>query len=214
MVTVDHVKKAREGKKRRFVQTFELIFNLKNVDLRKPEHRLKLYVTLPEGRGKKLPILAIVGPENVELAKKYFDTVLTPEDLKNLTKREAKKLAKRHYHVVAQADVMPLVGRYLGKYLGPRDKVPDPKAGHILPPKLNEKMLESIVNKLQNTVRIVAKKHVTFGVPIGTEDMDDEKIVKNANEVINKVLEALPQGKQNIDSVYLKLTMGPAVRVM
>jgi len=214
MVNVDHVKKAREGKPRRFTQTFELIFNLKNIDLRKPEHRKKFYITLPEGRGKDVKILAIVGPENVELAKKYFDTVLTPEDLKKLTKREAKKLAKRHYHVVAQADLMPLVARYLGKYLGSRDKVPDPKAGHILPPKMNEKMLETVRDKLKNTVRVVVKKHVTFGVPIGVETMSDEQIVKNANEVIERVIDNLPMGKQNIDSVYLKLTMGPAVRVM
>ncbi|AAR39387.1 NEQ546 [Nanoarchaeum equitans Kin4-M] len=213
MVSVDQVKKAREGKKRRFTQTFELIFNLKNVDLRK--YRLSTYIVLPRGRGKKMPILAIVGPENKELAEKYFDIVLTREDLKQLDKRTAKKLAKRHYHVVAQADLMPELGKsLLGRFLGIRGKMPNPKAGQILPPNLNEKMLEALREKLNNTVRVNVKKHVTFGVPIGTEDMEDEAIAENADTVINEIISQLPQGKQNIDSVYLKLTMGPAVRVL
>jgi len=205
-----------KAKKRRFVQTWDLIVNLKNWDLKKPENRILEYVELPHGRGKKVPVAAIVGPELEKDAKEIFDLVITKDQLPELgaNKRQAKKIARRYEFFVAQADLMPLVGRYLGKYLGPRDKMPNPKAGMIFPPKVTRKDLENLYNKLQKTVRVSVKKHVTFGVPVGSENMEDELVAENIEYFINWLLNRLPMGKQNIDSIYLKLTMSPAVRLI
>ncbi len=205
-----------KAKKRRFIQTWDLIVNLKNWDLKKPENRILEYVELPHGRGKKVPVVAIVGPELEKDAKEIFDLVITKEQLPELgaNKRQAKKIARRYEFFVAQADLMPLVGRYLGKYLGPRDKMPNPKAGMIFPPKVTKKDLENLYNKLQKMVRVSVKKHVTFGVPVGAENMEDELVAENIEYFINWLLNRLPMGKQNIDSIYLKLTMSPAVRLI
>ncbi|HIP90179.1 MAG TPA: 50S ribosomal protein L1, partial [Candidatus Nanopusillus sp.] len=88
-----------KSKKRRFPQTFELIVNLKpTYDLRKSENVVVDYVELPKGRGKKVRVAAIVGPELEKVAKEIFDEVITKENLKEFAqdKRKAKEFAKRN----------------------------------------------------------------------------------------------------------------------
>ena len=205
-----------KSKKRRFPQTFELIVNLKpTYDLRKSENTVVDYVELPKGRGKKVRIAAIVGPELEKIAKEIFDEVLIRDNLKEFAqnKRKAKEFAKRNYHIVAQVSVMPDVGRYLGRYLGPRDKMPNPRYGMIFPDNANEQMLRALYDRLQKLVRVVIKKHITFGIPIGTENMDPKDVAENAKHVVNWLLNRIPGGRLSIRSIYLKLTMGPAVRI-
>ena len=201
-------------KKRNFVQTYELIVNLKSIyDLKKPENRIVDYVELPKGRGKKIRIGAVVGPELEKAAKSIFDEVITKDELPEITKRRGKEFAKRNYHIVAQVSVMPLLGRYLGKYLGPRKKMPNPKYGMIIPDNANEQMLQALYNKLQKLVRVCVDKHLTFGIPVGTESMPIEDVLENINHVLNWLYNRIPGGKQMIKSIYLKLTMGPSIKI-
>jgi len=82
-----------KSKKRRFKQTVELIINLKKeYDLNKSENRFTEYVELPKGRGKKIKIAAVVGPELEKPAKEVFDFVLVKDKIKEISenKREAK----------------------------------------------------------------------------------------------------------------------------
>jgi len=207
----------RKSKPRKFKQTYELIVNLKkDYDVRKAENRIVDYYELPHGRGKKIKICAIVGQELEKVASKVFDYVITKDKLPEIAsnKRLSKKIAKTHYIFVAQSAIMPDLGKYFGKYLGPRDKMPNPKYGMILPNNVSEEQLISLYNHLQKLVRISVKNHITFGVPIGTEDMEVEHVAENAEGFINWLFNRVPGGRQNIDSIYLKLTMGPAVRVL
>jgi len=201
-------------KKRKFPQTFEIIVNLKpTYDLKKPENRVLEYIELPKGRGKPVRVGAVVGPELEKIAKSVFDEVLNKDELPELNKRKGKEFAKRNYHIVAQVSVMPLLGRYLGKYLGPRKKMPNPKYGMIFPDNASEQMLKSLYERLQKLVRVCVDKHLTFGIPVGTENMPIEDVIENINHVLNWIFTKIPGGKQNIKSIYLKLTMGPSVRI-
>jgi len=204
-------------KKRKFIQTYELIVNLtKNYDLKKTENRILDYIELPKGRGKKVRVCAIVGPELEKIAKEVFDEVLTRDELKELAenKRKAKEIARRNYHFVSQASMMIDLGKYLGKYLGPRDKMPNPKYGMIFPDNANKEFLEKLYLRMQNLVRVSIKKHLTFGIPVGTEAMKPEDVVENTKHVMNWLFNRIPGGKQSIDSIYLKLTMGPSIRIL
>jgi len=206
---VEAVKEAKaRAKPRNFTQTVEIAVNLKDIDLRKPENRFKLEVVLPHGRGKEPKIAVIADGAVAEAAKRLGLDVISGEQLEELAKspREARKLAKRYDFFIAAAPLMPKIGRYLGRYLGPRNKMPQ-----VVPPTLTN--LEPIVNRLKKTVRIQLKNNPVVHAPIGTEDMDDEKLAENAEAVLNAIINKLERGENQVKSVYIKTTMGPAVKV-
>ncbi len=198
--------------KRKFAQSIDLIFNLKDLDLKKPEEQLDVWVPLAHARGKAVRVAALVGPEMQEQAKASCDTVITHDDFKKYEgkKRDIKKLAKTHDFFIAQANIMPDVAKFFGRVLGPRGKMPNPKAGCVVPPNANLKLL---TEKLRKTLHIVAKTQLSAKCAVGKEDMKDEQIIENIMAVFNAVVHALPQEQNNIKSVMLKLSMGPVVEV-
>ena len=129
------------------------------------------------------------------------------EDIEKLVKnrRDAKKMAKKIDIFLAQADMMPLIGRRLGAILGPRGKMPKP-----VPPVGN---IKQFIDRAKNVVRVRTKDKPVIHCSIGVEDMNVEDLTANAISVISAVADKLPRGEHNIDSIYLKLTMGPAVKV-
>jgi large subunit ribosomal protein L1 len=202
------IKEAKEkSKKRNFTQTVELILNFQKVDFTKPENRIDVEVFLPKGRGKERKVCIIAGDELIVEAKKHGDLVIHKNDLEKYDRKKAKKLAQEYDVFIAQADLMPLVGRILGPALGPRGKMPKP-----VPP--NAK-LEPLIERMKNTIRIRTKGKFlpTVQAPIGVETMDDNELLENAKAVINTVVEKLPNKFGNIKSIFVKTTMGPAVRV-
>ncbi|WP_456368512.1 50S ribosomal protein L1 [Thermococcus sp.] len=206
---VEAVKEAKaRAKPRNFTQTVEIAVNLKDIDLRKPENRFKLEVVLPHGRGKEPKIAVIADGAVAEAAKKLGLDVISSEQLEEIAKspREARKLAKRYDFFIAAAPLMPKIGKYLGRYLGPRNKMPV-----VVPPTMTN--LEPIVNKLKKTVRIQLKNNPVVHARIGTEDMDDEKLAENAEAVLSAIINKLERGENQVKSVYIKTTMGPAVKV-
>ena len=204
------IKKARESsKKRKFDQTFDLIINLKGLNLKKPEENLNNFAILPQGRGKKSKICALVDKELATNAKENCDkTILKSEFPKYTDKKVLRKLAKEHDYFIAQANIMVDIAKFFGKVLGPKGKMPNPKAGCIIPPKADLKM---IYQKLQKTVKLQTKNEQTVKCPVGTEDMQDEQIQENILTVYNSVFSSLPKEIQNIKNVVLKLTMGSPV---
>ncbi|WP_297499241.1 50S ribosomal protein L1 [Thermococcus sp.] len=206
---VEAVKEAKaRAKPRHFTQTIEIAVNLKDIDLRKPENRFKLEVVLPHGRGKEPKIAVIADGAVAEAAKKLGLDVISGEELEELAKspRQARKLAKNYDFFIAAAPLMPKIGRYLGRYLGPRNKMPV-----VVPPTMTN--LEPIVEKLKKTVRIQLKNNPVVHARIGTENMDEEKLAENAEAVLHAIINKLERGENQVKSVYVKTTMGPAVKV-
>jgi large subunit ribosomal protein L1 len=206
---LEAVKEAKaRAKPRHFTQTVELAVNLRDIDLKKPENRFKLEVVLPHGRGKEPKIAVIADGAVAEAAKKLGLDVISGEQLEELAKnpREARKVAKRYDSFIAAAPLMPKIGKYLGRYLGPRNKMPQ-----VVPPTMTN--LEPILNRLKRTIRVQLKNNPVVHAPVGTEDMDEEKLAENAETVLNAVLGKLERGENQVKSVYIKTTMGPAVKV-
>ncbi|WP_297069012.1 50S ribosomal protein L1 [Thermococcus sp.] len=206
---VEAVKEAKaRAKPRHFTQTVELAVNLKDIDLKKPENRFKLEVVLPHGRGKEPKIAVIADAAVAEAAKKLGLDVISGDQLEELAKnpREARKVAKRYNSFIAAAPLMPKIGRYLGRYLGPRNKMPQ-----VIPPTMTN--LEPILSRLKRTIRVQLKSNPAIHAPVGTEDMDEDKLAENAEAVLNAVLNKLERGENQVKSVYIKTTMGPAVKV-
>ena len=196
---------------KKFKQTYELIINLKELDLKKPEEQVELWVQLPHDKGKKIKIGAMVGPELMEQAKASCDVVIMHDQFARYTDKKAiKKLAAENDYFIAQANIMPDVAKTFGRYFGPRGKMPNPKAGCVVPPNAN---LKALTEKLRKTIKVVAKVQPSIKVPIGTQDTPDEQIAENIMTIYTNVLHKLPQEAANIKSILLKLSMSPPIKI-
>ena len=194
--------------KRNFKQSIEIAINLRDVDLRRPENRIRATVTLPnpiEGRNVKV---CVVAERQLALKAKEAgaDLVIGRDDLERIAgdKRALKKLAKEYDFFLVQPDLIPVVGRLLGKYLGPRGKAPQP-----LPPNVDVKYM---IERARRSVNIRTKTQPVVHAIIGKEGMDPKKVAENALAVIS-ALETKYKIPQNIKSIYVKATMSPAVKV-
>ncbi len=207
--TVMAVQKALESaKKRNFTETVELAINLKEVDLTIPKNRIQEDILLPVGRGKPVRICVIGGGELALKAKDVADLVITPEELGAIAddKKQAKKIVNSTDYFIAEAPLMAVVGKRLGTVLGPRGKMPKP-----IPPGVDP---TGMINGLRSSVSIRTKDRITFHAPVGSVDMSVEEIANNIDVILKRVEGRLEKGKQNIDSAYVKTTMGPSERII
>lgn len=204
------VKKAKEeSKPRNFTQSMDVIINVRDLDVKKPENRFNEEVTLPNGRGKDVKIGVIADGELIVQAKNAgVDLVINKEDLEALGKdrKAAKRAANSVDFFVAQADMMPLVGRFLGPVLGPRNKMPKPVPASI--------KLDPLLERLQNTVKVGIKQQPSIQIIVGSQDMTDEEIAENIETVLTVLDRQLDKGRSQIKSMFIKTTMGPTVRVI
>ncbi len=208
------LKELREkSPKRKFPQTIDLLANLKNLDLKKQDHKVDIYIQLPSGTGKKRSVCAFVDAQLEARAKESCDRVITKsefDDYKN-SKKEQRKLAESHDFFISQVEVMAKVASVFGKVLGSRGKMPNPKAGCVVPGAIQS--LGPTVKKLQLTARLQTKNELSVKVAVGTESMKDEEIAENILAVYNALLQALPQDKNNIRYFAVKFTMGPLLKI-
>ncbi len=203
------VKKVRESSpKRKFVQTVDVIFNLRNLDLKKETDKVNTFVTLPFPIGKKLRVTALVGQELATKAKGVCDTVVVNDEFKSLGIKRIKKLSQETDYFIAQANIMPQIAATFGKILGPRGKMPNMKAGCIVQPTAD---LKPLFERLQKTIRVETKNEPTLKTRVGLESAKDEELVENINSLYTTVLGLLPQDKNNLKDVLVKTTMGKPV---
>jgi len=206
---LDTIKEVISGSPtRNFNESVELAINLKDIDLSNPKNRIDEEIILPKGRGKPVKIAVFATGELALKAKDVADLVIREEEIDDLAgdKRTARKLANQHAFFLAEAPLMPIIGKRLGIVLGPRGKMPKP-----IPPGMDP---SGIIQSLRKTVKARSKDRRTFHVPIGTRDMSPEELEENLQAVLKRILGKLERGKQNIRSAYIKTTMGPAKRIM
>lgn len=207
--TIDAVTKTvNTSKQRNFEESIELAINLKDVDLSVPKNRIEDDIILPKGRGRKIKVAIFASGDLAFRSKDHADLVITPEELEELAKnkKKAKAIARDYDFFLAEAPLMPTIGRTLGVVLGPKGKMPRP-----IPPKIDP---QGIISNLRNTIRVRSRDKRTFHAPVGTRGMKPEDIAENVDIVVKKLLEKLENGRFNVASIYIKTTMGPSVRLM
>ncbi|MBN1645394.1 50S ribosomal protein L1 [Candidatus Woesearchaeota archaeon] len=213
----ENIKKALEelrknSTKKKFNQSIDLVINLKDLDLKKPENQVDIFTQITHPKSKKVKICAIIGPELMETAKENCDTILTVNDFPEYqeNKRKLIKLAKEHDFFIAQATIMPQIAKAFGRVLGTRGKMPNPKAGCVVPPKTN---LKPLVEKLKKTVRLVAKTQFCIKTTPGDEKMEDNKIAENIINIYTAAISSLTQEERNIKNILIKFTMSKPVEI-
>jgi large subunit ribosomal protein L1 len=209
---IEALKKAKEAsKKRNFSQTIDLIVTLKGLDMKKPDDQIDLFVQLHHPKGKDTKVCALIGPETKEGASAADKVILEEEFSKYQNDAKLlKNLVKDYDFFIAQANLMPKIATSFGRVLGPKGKMPNPKAGCIVPPKAN---LDAVVKKLKNTVRVSAKISPMIQCIVGKENMDEKHIADNILTVYKQIASHVPNETNNIKSVLIKLTMGKPVKV-
>jgi len=209
--TIEAVEKALEESKklnRKFKQTIDLAVTLKNVDLNESKNRIDEEIILPNGRGKESKIAIFASGELALKAKGKVDLIVKPEEIEDLSgdKKKFKKIVDDYDFFIAEAPLMPTIGKTLGVILGPRGKMPKP-----VPPQID---ITGIVKNLRSTIILRSKANKTFHTIAGKEEMDKEKIAENIDTIIKRLESKLERGQMNISSVYVKTTMGPSVRII
>ena len=196
-----------EAPPRNFRETVDLAVNLRDLDLNDPSQRVDESVVLPAGTGQETRIVVFASGETALRAEAVADEVLDGDDLEELgdDTDAAKDLADETDFFVADASLMQDIGRYLGTVLGPRGKMPTP-----LQP--DDDVVET-VNRMKNTVQLRSRDRRTFHTRVGAQDMNSEEIADNIDVIMRRLEADLEKGPLNIDSMYVKTTMGPAVEV-
>ncbi|MBW2993505.1 50S ribosomal protein L1 [Candidatus Woesearchaeota archaeon] len=210
---INAIKELKEkSQKRNFNQTYDLIITLKDMDLKKTENHVDFFQELHYPKGKKAKICALIGPEMENNAKGAVDKYILVDDFPRFAKdkTETKKLAKQFDYFIAQATIMPKVATTFGKIFGPKGKMPNPKAGCVVPPNA---ALKPLYEKLQKTIRLTAKTSLMVQTAVGKEDMPDEQIIDNIQTVHDALMHHLPNAEHNIKNILLKFTMGKPVLI-
>lgn len=195
------LKELREkSEKKKFSQSLDLIISLKELDLKKPESKFTDEVILPHGKGRESSV--IVFADNI---KDAGTDILTTEQVNDLAKnkRKAKKLVANTDFFLAEAKMMPVVGKVLGQFVGPRGKLPKIITGDA----------KALVKNYKKAVRIRIKDAPVIQTIIGKEDMKDKELAENTEAVLQFLEKRLPKGKNNIGKVMMKLTMSKPMKV-
>ena len=192
---------------RHYTESVELSVNLKELDLSVPKNRIEDEVPLPNGRGKTVRVAVIASPEMCQKVRNVADRTIQSNELDELIKdkKSAKKLVGNVDFFLAEAPLMPTIGRRLGVVLGPRGKMPRP-----VPPGSDP---TNLINSLKRSVRVRSRGNRTFHAAVGTRTMPPDQIAQNVDALLNRIVGKLERGRGNIESVYVKTTMGPSVRL-
>lgn len=189
----------------KFDETVELHVKL-GVDSRHADQQVRGAVVLPNGTGKNVRVLAICKGANEELAKEAGADFVGAEDM-------TQKIQQENWMdfdvLITTPDCMGLVGR-LGRILGPRGLMPNPKAGTVTPD-IAKAVKEAKAGKIEYRL----DKTNIIHCPIGKVSFGAEKLGENFDTLMEAIVKAKPAAAkgQYIRSVAIVSTMGPSVRI-
>ena len=202
---VEKLKEMENVLQRKFDETVELIFNL-GVDPRYPDQMVRGSVVLPHGLGKELKVLVITQGEKLKEAEEAGADYVGGEDI-------IEKILKEGWTdfdvVIATPDMMPKVAK-LGRILGPRGLMPNPKVGTV-----TQNVKKAVEEAKKGRVEFKVDKTGNLHIPIGKISFDNQKLIENALEVIDTVRKLKPSGLkgQYMKNAVLKTTMSPSVKL-
>lgn len=191
----------RKEKKRKFVQTVDLVMSLKNFDVRK--EALNTFVDIPHPAEKKLAAF-------LTKKSKLIDTITEPDFVKYKDAKDIKKLAKKYDAFIAVAPMMAKVATKFGRVFGPMNRMPSPQAGII--PQENDEMISMMINRMNKAVR-VKNKEMAIKIPVGKENMSDKDLEENIIAAVDGLKKKLPRGNDNVKDVLIKFTMTKPVKI-
>lgn len=200
------------SKQRKFTQSIEMMINFKGVNFKKPENLIDIRVEMPHATGKMSgrSLLFVHDKNFAAMIKGKVTKIVFDEEIPKLNKKDAAALASEFDIFMAEGAAMLVVGKHLGQILAPKGKMPSLVQANV-------ESVQQNLTKLSTATRITNKKGKFMPlvhVLVGTEAMPVEHVMENMVAAYNAVVNLLPGKKQNIKSVFVKKTMGPAIKVI
>jgi large subunit ribosomal protein L1 len=189
----------------KFDETVEMAIRL-NVDPRQADQNVRGTVVLPHGTGRSVRVLVLAKGEKEREAREAGADFVGGEDL-------IKKIQEENWldfdRVIATPDVMSMVGR-IGKILGPRGLMPNPKVGTV-----TFDVAKAVAEVKAGKVDFRVDKAGVVHAPIGKVSFGAEKLLENAHALLAAVLRAKPASAKGnyVKGIAVSSTMGPGVRV-
>ena len=200
----DAIRLVKEASYVKFDESVDMAFNL-GIDPKKSDQMVKGSVVLPHGIGKKVRVLVFAKGEKEKEAVEAGADMVGAEDL-------VEKITKGWLDfdkAVATPDMMGIVGK-LGKILGPRGLMPNPKLGTV-----TFDITRAVKEIKAGKVEYRAEKAGIVHVPIGKVSFDNHKLFDNAKAVVDSILKAKPATSKGryLKKIAISSTMGPGVMV-
>jgi large subunit ribosomal protein L1 len=194
----------KERAKAKFDETVEMAMNL-GVDPRYADQMVRGVANLPNGTGRSVRVAVFARDAKAEEAKAAGADIVGAEDLV-----EEIQGGKMDFdRVIATPDMMPLVGR-LGKQLGPRGLMPNPKVGTVTP-----NVTKAVEDAKGGAVQFRVEKNGIIHCGVGKASFDAPKLAENVRAMIDAVQKAKPSGAKGtyIKKISVSSTMGPGIKI-
>ena len=204
-VTIEEaVKLVKSNATAKFDETIEIAMNL-GVDTRHADQMVRGVVGLPNGTGKSMRVAVFARDVKAQEAKDAGADIVGAEDLMESVQAGTIDFDR----CIATPDMMPIVGR-LGKVLGPRNLMPNPKVGTV-----TVDVTEAVKAAKGGEVQFRAEKGGVVHAGIGKASFDENQLVENVKAFIDAVAKAKPSGSKGsfMKGITLSSTMGPGVTV-
>jgi len=204
-VTIEEaVKLVKSNATAKFDETIEIAMNL-GVDTRHADQMVRGVVGLPNGTGKSMRVAVFARDAKAQEAKDAGADIVGAEDLMETIQAGTIDFDR----CIATPDMMPIVGR-LGKVLGPRNLMPNPKVGTV-----TVDVTEAVKAAKGGEVQFRAEKGGVVHAGIGKASFDENQLVENVKAFIDAVAKAKPSGSKGsfMKGITLSSTMGPGVTV-
>jgi large subunit ribosomal protein L1 len=200
----DAVALVKGNAKAKFDETIEIAVNL-GVDPRHADQMVRGVVGLPNGTGKTVRVAVFARGAKAEEAEKAGADIVGAEDLMEIVQGGKIDFDR----CIATPDMMPVVGR-LGKVLGPRNLMPNPKVGTV-----TMDVAQAVADAKGGQVQFKAEKAGVVHAGVGKASFGQEQLVENVRAFINAVAKAKPAGAKGsyMKRISLTSTMGPGVTI-
>ncbi len=200
----DAVKLVKDSAKTKFDETIEVAMNL-GVDPRHADQMVRGVVDLPNGTGRDVRVAVFAKGDKADEAKKAGADIVGAEDLVEIVQKGKIEFDR----CIATPDMMPLVGR-LGKVLGPRGLMPNPKVGTVTPD-----VTAAVQSAKGGAVEFRAEKAGIIHAGVGKASFTEQALVENVRAFTGAVVKAKPAGAKGtfLKKVAISSTMGPGVKI-
>ena len=198
------VELVKSNAKAKFDETIEISMNL-NIDTRKADQNLRGTVLLPNGTGKTLRVAVFARGDKAKDAEAAGADIVGAEELAEKIQGGTIEFDR----CIATPDMMALVGR-LGKILGPRGLMPNPKLGTVTP-----NVAEAVKAAKGGQVEFRAEKAGIVHAGVGKASFEADKLAENVKAFVAAINRAKPSGAKGtyIKKVSLSSTMGPGIKL-
>ena len=188
----------------KFDETIDIAINL-GVDPKHADQMVRGVCSLPHGNGKSVRVAVFAKGEKADEAKKAGADLVGAEDLMEIV--QAGKI--EFDRCIATPDMMPIVGR-LGKVLGPRNLMPNPKVGTV-----TIELEKAISSAKSGEVQFKVEKSGVVQVGLGKVSFDKQKITENISAFVESVNKAKPSGAKGsyLKRISISSTMGPSITI-